>query len=93
MDAESQKMLEAITAKQVGSLTEGDIAILRARRSYLSEASAKAFASVLEDKVVYSNMKNDELLALLAERKIVVPETAKKKADFIALLEADDEAK
>ena len=49
MDAESVKRLAEITAKQVENLTTDDIAVLRARESYLSASERQAFSSVLEE--------------------------------------------
>lgn len=93
MDKESRVILDEILAKDPQSITEGDAAILRARSYYLSNTEKERFADALHvapEKPDYSKMKNDDLLALLTERRITVPETATKKADYITLLEEAD---
>lgn len=93
LNGQDKGALEKILKKDVGSLSESEIATLRARRSYLVPREEKDFKEVLEDKPEYEKMKNSELEEMLKERKIEIPETAKYKKDFVALLEKDDEEK
>lgn len=55
-----------------------------------SETEAKN-SSNTEGKKAYGKMTNEELLALITERKIELG-TANKKADYVALLDAADAA-
>lgn len=52
MNPESQEVLKSILANEPAALSEGDIAFLRARRSYLSEEQLAVYASVLEEQPV-----------------------------------------
>ena len=91
MDEGSKRMLQDIVAKEVSALTEYDIAILRARKFYLSEGEAKKFAEVLEEEekvVSYSEMTVKALKELCAEKGIDIPVEVTLKAEIIKLLEA-----
>jgi hypothetical protein len=48
MDVESQAKFDEIVKKDPAALTPGEIDILRARRSYLTEEQTLTFASVLD---------------------------------------------
>lgn len=50
MDAESRVMLDTILSKPIGQMTETEKAVVRARRSYLTEAQCEDLAEVLEEK-------------------------------------------
>lgn len=49
MDEQSKAALAEIVAKQPVELSESEVAILRARRSYLTEAEASKFAEFLTE--------------------------------------------
>lgn len=90
-----KEAIESILRKSPTALTDGEIGALRARRCYLTPVESATFESVLvvvPEKVAYADMKNADLIALLNEREIEIPDTAKVKADYVALLEAADEA-
>ena len=93
MDKQSQDKFDEIVLKSPDSLMGTEIDFLRARRSYLSTEETKKFEGVLkveEETVDYSTLKKDALVALVSERNIEVPETAKTKADYVSLLEEAD---
>mgnify|MGYP003132042396 CR=1 FL=1 len=50
LDLETKKVLIETLQKIPEEMTEGDIAFLRARRSYLKAEEEKKFAGILEDK-------------------------------------------
>lgn len=50
MDERSQKVLDAILAKDPSQITEEDKAILRARWSYVGKNSRARFADILQEK-------------------------------------------
>ena len=95
MDDKSREMLSEILAKPISAMSDGEKAIVRARRSYLTEAQTRDLESVLEtevkvEKVDYSKMKKAELLAIAEQKGIVVAEDA-NKADIIGLIEETEE--
>ena len=95
MDEKSREMLSEILAKPISAMSDGEKAIIRARRSYLTEAQVRDLESVLEtevkvEKVDYSKLKKAELLAIAEEKGIVVSEDA-NKADIIGLIEETEE--
>jgi len=51
MNKEAQQILDEITSKSVQDLTEGDIAFLKARQSYLSNDQKEKFAEVLGEEI------------------------------------------
>jgi hypothetical protein len=51
MDEQSQNKLNEILGKEILALTPGEIAFLKARRSYLSELQIEIFAEVLEQDI------------------------------------------
>jgi hypothetical protein len=51
MDVKAAEMLSGILAKPIGIMTENEKAIIRARRSYLTEAQIEDLKEVLEEKV------------------------------------------
>ncbi len=94
MDPHSQARFEKLVKVRVSSLKKEDIAFIRARRSYLSEAQAVAFASILEEEkaddqkpVDYGKMKKADLLNECEKLGIVVPEGSTNPA-IAALIEA-----
>lgn len=52
MDAESQKTLDEILAKEPAALTDADKEFLKARRSYLNEEQRVVYAEALGDQSV-----------------------------------------
>lgn len=81
MDVDSQAIFDAITAKPAAMLSAEEVAFLRARRSYLSEADRKAFSEILEEKEQskpISKMNKEELLAEAEKQGVEVPEGASK---------------
>ena len=97
MDPESQKRFDEITAKDVASLTEAELAFLRARSPYLTTDQREVFADVLEETAgtpgtkPYSKMTLAELQDTAASKNVVL-EDGDKKAQVIEKLEAADAA-
>lgn len=61
MNPEAQAVLEGILAKDKSTLTDDEVAFLRARRSYLNDEQTKRFADVLEgEKSSKKSSKKDE---------------------------------
>lgn len=85
-----KKAIDDIVKKDPTALTDLEKSTLRARRMYLSPVESAMFESVLSVKVKYADMKNDDLVSILKDRSIEIPESATKKADYVALLESDD---
>lgn len=50
MDEASKRTLDGILAKKPEALSETEKAVLRARRSYLSESQKRDFAEILEEE-------------------------------------------
>jgi hypothetical protein len=96
MDAESAKMLSEILAKPIGSMTENEKAIVRARRGYLTEAQIEDLKVVLEEapaKVDDDEPKKLEDMTVAELKKLCADaelSTDGKKADLIARLRDDD---
>lgn len=50
MNKEAKKQFDEVLAKPIGMLNEFDVAILRARRSYLSAKQIEDYSEVLKEK-------------------------------------------
>lgn len=85
-----KSMLEKLLVKGPYKLEEDEIAIIRARRVYLTAVERKVFEEILIEKVEYSAMTKAQLLKVCAEKEIVA-EPALKKAEIIALIEASEQ--
>ena len=87
-----KSLLEKLLGKRPSEMGEGEIAIIRARRSYLTPMERETFKEILEvaeEKISYVEMTKAQLLEVCAEKGIDV-EPALKKADIVALIEESD---
>lgn len=89
-----KQLLEEVLRKSIPEMGEEEVAIIRARRAYLTSVEREVFKEILEEKevvVALEDMKFSELKLVCAERGIDVPTTVKSKEAILELIASTPE--
>jgi len=86
-----KKKLEDALIKSVSALNAEEIAVIRARSSYLTSVEKEVFKSILEEtKTSYDSMTKAELLEVCQDKGIEA-DPSLKKSDIIDLIVKSEE--